>query len=180
MSWPVRHLPVIQNWDCHACGQCCHEYAVHVTDAERQRILAQGWETDPALRGVPLFVRISRWWQKPRYRLNSRGADEACVFLDERGHCRIHAKFGGPAKPLACQIYPYVLVPAGDHWRVGVRFACPSAADNLGRPLKDQAADLRAFGKALEERESLSDRKVEAPPLQLGQRVSWDDLYRFG
>ena len=48
MGWPVRHLPVIQQWDCHGCGECCREYEVHVTEAERQRILGQGWENDPA------------------------------------------------------------------------------------------------------------------------------------
>ena len=36
MGWPVRHLPVIQQWDCHGCGECCREYEVHVTEAERQ------------------------------------------------------------------------------------------------------------------------------------------------
>ena len=55
-----------------------------------------------------------------------RGDDDACVFLNEQGKCRIHAKFGGPAKPLACQVYPFTLNPAGDHWQVGIRFACPS------------------------------------------------------
>jgi lysine-N-methylase len=179
MAWPLRHLPVVQNWDCHACGQCCHEYAVHVTDAERERILAQGWENDPALRGVPLFVRISRWWQRPKYRLNSRGADEACVFLDARGHCRIHAQFGGAAKPLACQLYPYVLVPAGDHWRVGVRYACPSAVDNRGRPVTAQAEDLRSYGRSLEEREGVKNRSDVPPPLQAGRRVPWGDLTRL-
>jgi signal transduction histidine kinase len=38
MGLPIRHLPVLQNWDCHVCGTCCKEYQVSVTDEERRRI----------------------------------------------------------------------------------------------------------------------------------------------
>ncbi|HEY1377602.1 MAG TPA: YkgJ family cysteine cluster protein [Gemmataceae bacterium] len=178
MPWPVRNLPVIQNWDCHGCGECCREYEVHVTEAERQRILAQGWEDDPAVGGTPLFVRTGPWWRR-RWRLNTRPGDDACVFLNEQGRCRIHAKFGGPAKPLACQVYPFTLNPAGDHWRVGIRFACPSVTDNLGRPVSAHRDDLRAYGQGLEEREGVKDRSTAPPPLQAGQRVPWSDVEQF-
>jgi lysine-N-methylase len=178
MAWPVRHLPVLQNWDCHGCGECCREYEVHVTAAERQRIIDQGWADDPTLQGVPLFVRAGSWW-RPKWRLNTRPGDDACIFLNEQGRCRIHAKFGGTQKPLACQVYPFTLTPAGDHWRVGVRFACPSAANNLGRPATAHAADLKAYGRGLEEREGVKDRSNAPPPLRAGQRVAWDDLERF-
>ena len=36
MALPLRHLPVLQNWDCHVCGTCCKEYLVTLTDEERQ------------------------------------------------------------------------------------------------------------------------------------------------
>jgi lysine-N-methylase len=178
MPWPVRHLPVVQNWDCHGCGECCREYEVHVTDAERERIAAQGWESDPAIGKLPLFVRAGSWW-RPRWRLNTRPGDDACLFLNEEGRCRIHAKFGSTAKPLACQVYPFTLTPAGDHWRVGMRFACPSAADNLGRPATAHAADLKAYSRGLEEREGVRERSNAPPALQVGQRVPWADLERL-
>jgi len=38
MSLPIRHLPMVQNWDCHVCGTCCKEYQVTVSDEERRRI----------------------------------------------------------------------------------------------------------------------------------------------
>ena len=63
-------------------------------------------------------------WRAP---LNHR-ADGGCVFLGADNLCRIHGKFGSAAKPLACRIYPFLLVPAGDHWNLGLRLACPSAA----------------------------------------------------
>jgi lysine-N-methylase len=180
MPWPVRNLSVIQNWDCHGCGECCHEYEVHVTAAERQRIAAQGWDKEPAIGSTPLFVRVGPWWRR-KWRLNTRGSDDACVFLNEQGRCRIHAKFGGPAKPLACQVYPFTLNPAGDHWRVGIRFACPSVANNLGRPASAHRDDLRAYGEALEEREGVhvSRNGNAPPPLQIGQRVEWDGIEQF-
>lgn len=177
MPWPVQHLPLIQNWDCHGCGECCREYQVTVTDEERARIAGQGWADDPSYAGVPLFVRGGSW-RRPVYRLNAR-ADNTCIFLDENGRCRIHAKFGSAAKPLACRIYPFVLVPAGDHWRVGIRFACPSAADNRGRRIDNSLDDLREYALALETRENLAERAPDAPPLRTGQRVAWSDLVRF-
>src|SRR5712691_4045759 len=131
MSLPIRHLPVVQNWDCHGCTNCCRDYVVHVTDEERRRILAQGWETDPDIGDLPLFVRFGPWWRR-RWRLSERGNGD-CVFLSPQGRCRIHERFGGDAKPLACRLFPFVLVPTENHWRVGLRYACPSVAANNRR-----------------------------------------------
>lgn len=176
MPLPVRHLPMLQNWDCHLCGQCCKEYSVQVTEAERQRIAEQGWAKRPDFAGTKFVVRDG--FLSDKWRLNHR-ADGSCVFLNETGHCRIHMEFGGTQKPLACQVYPYVLVPAGDHWRVGVRFACPSASANKGRPVSDQAVDIASFAHQLEEREGVRGRSLKPPRLRGTQRVSWDDLGRF-
>jgi lysine-N-methylase len=176
MPLPVRHLPVLQNWDCHLCGQCCKEYSVQVTEAERQRIDEQGWAKQPEFAGTKLVVRDG--FLSDKFRLNHR-ADGSCVFLDELGRCRIHMEFGGTQKPLACQVYPYVLIPAGDHWRVGVRFACPSASANKGRPVSEQAVDIASFAHQLEEREGVRGRSLKPPRLRGLQRVSWDDLGRF-
>src|SRR5262249_51246004 len=124
MPLPVRHLPVLQNWDCHGCADCCHEYSVQVTEEERKRIEDQGWSQLPEYQGIDLFVREGSR-RKPNWRLNHR-ANSACIFLNDDGRCKIHAKFGSAAKPLACRVFPFMLVPTGDHWRVGIRFACPS------------------------------------------------------
>ncbi len=53
----VRSLPVLQNWDCHSCGDCCRSYAVPATAEERRRIEGQGWEALPEFQGVPFFVK---------------------------------------------------------------------------------------------------------------------------
>ncbi|HET6575895.1 MAG TPA: YkgJ family cysteine cluster protein [Fimbriiglobus sp.] len=190
MPMPVKSLPVLQRWDCRGCGDCCKTYHVRVSDAERARLAAMDWRADPDMTGVDPVV-----WDKHLgdYRLNHT-ADGTCVFYGPDGRCRIHAKFGAAAKPMACRIYPFALAPAGDHWRVGIRFACPSAAANAGRPLPDHATDLREYAGLLEadaecsplapragsEDRSRSERTTVPPPeLKPGQAVGWPDLLRF-
>lgn len=176
MPLPIRNLPVAQNWDCQVCGNCCREYQVPVTGEERRRISAQGWDRDPELVGVALFERKGRWWSR-RYRLAHR-PDEACVFLSREGRCRIHEKFGPEAKPLACRLYPFIFVPAGDHWRIGMRYACPSAAANRGKPVQEHLGLIRAFAAALESQAKGDVSAAPAPPLQSGQRLGWEDLHQ--
>lgn len=172
MPMPVRSLPVAQNWDCSGCGGCCRVYRVPVTAEERKRIESQGWEADPALKDTPYFAA-----DKAGYWLNHR-PDGACVFLGDDNLCRIHAKFGSAGKPLACRVYPFLLVPAGDHWRVGLRFACPMAAEDNGRPLSAHLPEVREYAAALE---ADNPAAVDAPPVPLepGRSVPWADLLRM-
>src|SRR5262249_14672366 len=172
MSRPIRHLPVVQNWDCHARGTCCKEYLVHVTDEERKRIEEQNWDRNQDLGGLAPFKR--QGWFGGGSPLTPR-PDGSCVFLSDEGRCRIHEKFGYAAKPLPCRLFPFVLVPLGDRWAVGMRYACPSAAANLGRPISAHDRDLLEFGKLLAEREQLTpqpDGSLTPPPeLVWGRRV---------
>jgi lysine-N-methylase len=177
MPLPVRSLTVIQNWDCNGCTACCRQYHVSVTPEERARIEAQGWEKEPDFQGLPLFVRAGGWFSSA-YRLNHR-PDGACVFLGPDNRCRIHVKFGSAAKPLACRIYPYSLVPAGDHWKLGLRFACPSVAENKGRDLAEHLAEAREYAAMLEEQVGTATLTIPPPPLQKSQTVSWGDLFRI-
>ncbi len=109
--------------------------------------------------------------------------DGSCVFLSDAGRCRIHERHGYEAKPLACRLFPFVLVPTGDHWSVGVRFACPSAAANKGRPMTEYNGDLTVFAARLAEREGLQqqpDGSLMSPPfLQGRQRLDWPDTLRI-
>ena len=177
MPLPVRSLPVLQNWDCHGCTDCCREFRVQVTDEEKSRIDNQNWDADPAMQGVKRFARDGGWFSS-QYRLNHQ-ADGSCVFLDPKGGCRIHAKFGSEAKPLACRIYPFVLAPSGDHWRVGLRFACPSVTNDLGRPAAAHERELREYAAALEKRERFAERSLSVPMLKRAQTVPWPDLLIF-
>jgi lysine-N-methylase len=169
----VRALTVLQNWDCHTCGDCCRSYAVPVTAEERRRIEAQGWEQYPEFAQVLYFTQ-----RGGQFYLNHRD-DGSCVFLGPDQLCRIHAKFGAAAKPLACRIYPFLLVPAGDHWNVGLRLACPSAAQNQGRPLTEQLAEAREYATFFEATATPGTLTAPPPPLQGTQRLSWSDLGRL-
>ncbi|MBY0232437.1 MAG: YkgJ family cysteine cluster protein [Gemmataceae bacterium] len=180
MTLPIKPLPLAQNWDCHVSGSCCKEYQIPLTDEEVARIEAQGWTPDD-LGGRPPF-RSTGWFRRQRW-LNHRDGDGACVFLSPEGRCRIHERFGFDQKPLPCRLFPFVLVPAGDHWRFGVRYACPSAAANKGRGAADHAGDLAGFARELAAAEGLAPAPGEAltrpPRLDDGTRLDWPDTLRL-
>lgn len=172
MPRPLRSLSMVQNWDCRGCADCCRTYAVRVTEAERAAIESQDWSDVPDLQDVPHMI-----WDRRLggHRLNHR-ADGSCVFLGPDNRCRIHAKYGAAAKPTACRIYPFTFAPAGDHWRVGLRYSCPSAAANHGRPLAEHAAELKDFAAMLE-----ADKPAfgQSPTMRSGQTLPWPDLLRI-
>jgi lysine-N-methylase len=174
-------LPVLQNWDCHVCGDCCKQYIVTISQQEHRRIEGQGWSSDPEIGGAPLFARSGPFWAR-RYQLNRR-SDGSCIFLSEQGRCRIHERFGYETKPLPCRLFPFVLVPVADHWRVGMRYACPSAAANKGRSLGEHVDRLKQFAAELARREGLDvqqgEPRLRPPRLQRRQRVDWPDLLRL-
>ncbi len=190
---PLRSLPVLQNWDCHQCGNCCTDYVVPVSEEEKKRIEGQGWEQLPEYQGKPLFVRHSSWWQfwKKKYRLRTK--DDHCIFLDEKGLCKIHGKYGLMAKPFACRLYPFILVPVGEEWRISMRFACPSASANKGRSLASQNQEIISYAREMEQwdeptidaaidssgRAAAESKKVRLPVLQARTTTSWEDLDTF-
>ena len=175
MPLPVRPLPMAQSWDCAGCGDCCRSYQVRVTAAEKARLDAQGWDRDPELAGVATTVPDPKTGE---HQLAHR-PDGACVFLGDDNRCRVHAKFGAAGKPMACRVYPFVLVPGDGHWRVGLRYACPAAAAGHGRPLTAHAADLTEYAGLVEADIGKPQPGAAPPELQPGQGVPWADLERF-
>jgi lysine-N-methylase len=175
MPLPLE-LPTIQNWSCHNCGGCCRQHAIEITEEERQRIISQNWTGEPGIpRSKPLLVRLGLSPWSKRYRLGHQ-ADGACVFLDEKGLCRIHAKFGEQGKPLACRIYPYAFHPAGKKITVSLRFSCPSVAANRGASLVAQQRDLKEL-----ERLVVPEGTERMPPPQVsaGQTLDWPDTLKI-
>ena len=136
---PDHSLPVLfpplqrQRWSCHSCGDCCRTLVGHLTAAERDRILDQDWEEQL---GVAPVVRAGRSW------VLNKHPNGACVFLDEQNRCRIHARFGESAKPLACRIFPFSVRATSEGWQASLRFDCPSVTGNLGAPLSTHKAWL--------------------------------------
>lgn len=169
MARPGVILPILQNWSCHNCGGCCREHQIVITAAEKNRIDKQKWTAaDGVIADRPLIVAHGK-----DFRL-SHQADGACVFLDERGLCRIHAKFGEAAKPLACRTYPYAVHPAGNSVTVSLRFSCPSVVQNLGEPVVKRR---RAVEELVKEIVPSGYTEPTAPRLgSQGQFISWDSV----
>ena len=166
-------LPVLQNWDCHNCGGCCKQHQIEITDAERDRILAQGWtQADGIPAGKSVIEKLSGWFGRPRWRL-AHQADGGCVFLDEKGLCRIHAKFGEAAKPLACRIYPYAFHPAGKSVAVSLRFSCPSVVKNAGRTMTQQQGEIRRLAEAVVPENA---KDLPPPAINAHERLDWRDF----
>jgi lysine-N-methylase len=176
MALPVRNLPLVQNWDCHSCGDCCRQLEAVITDEEKQRLEMLDLSGDPEIAAGPWFV--SRGWLAKGWALRRR-LDGSCVFLTSANRCRLHERFGAESKPFVCRLFPFILIPAGNHWRVGLRFACPSSAGNNGRPLTDHQSALVQFSHLLEKHVGQTGDSAPTPPLQPGQQVPWDDLIRF-
>ena len=93
-------IPPIQNWSCHGCTDCCRNHLlVQLLPEDKQRIEKQGWTRADGVDPGSMIVG-----QDGNFRLGHQ-SDGACVFLDPSGRCRIHAKFGADAKPLAATKY---------------------------------------------------------------------------
>jgi lysine-N-methylase len=171
MPKTTLHLPVIQNWSCHNCGGCCREHLIEVTADEKQRIERQRWSSaDGVPSDRPLIVRHGN----DAWRLNHQ-QDGACVFLDDKGLCRIHGKFGEAAKPLACRVYPYAVHPVSSSLTVSLRFSCPSVVQNLGQPVHEQ----KWLNQLSEEIVSGKRTQLAPPALYGGQQLDWEDLLKF-
>jgi lysine-N-methylase len=163
-------LPVLQNWSCHNCGGCCREHQIAITEVEKRRIETMKWTDDAPASDRPHIVPMGPGW-----RLNHQ-PDGACVFLNERGLCRIHAVHGEAAKPLACQVYPYAVHPAGAAVTTSLRFSCPSVVQNLGQPVAQQRAFIESLAKQIV---PANYKAPAAPDFFAGQKLEWPDFTRI-
>ncbi|MSR18482.1 MAG: YkgJ family cysteine cluster protein [Phycisphaerales bacterium] len=134
----IPQLPT-QRYSCHSCGNCCRHFSVQLRSEDVTRLAEQGWEREL---GAPVTIMIKG---VPHLR---RQADGACVFLQQDGLCRIHARHGFDAKPMACKFFPFSLSPANHTTVAGLNFACQSVLENKGaspeshRRGLEQLADL--------------------------------------
>ena len=164
-------IPGLQNWSCHGCTDCCRDgLLIALSPAEKQRLEQQNWTTAEGVDPDSMIVAEGNG-----FRLGHK-SDGACVFLDPSGRCRIHAKVGEEAKPLACRLYPFVIHPAGKKLVVGLRFNCPSAVANRGRPLLEHRAEIQKLAKLV-----VPDDYQEGspPPVLATPGTEWTDFLRF-
>lgn len=99
--------------------------------------------------------------------------DGACIFLLADGRCQVHGEFGFEAKPIACQLFPYMLAPTESTSQMGVSFACQSVVENRGKLLCDQTADaLRIALRGVSE----VVRPARAAPLARGRAAEPNEV----
>lgn len=163
-------LPIREQWDCHNCGNCCRGTVVTLTDADLSRLREQNWDADPRLAGTPITEPVRG--RSDALQLAHR-QDGSCVFLEADGLCRIHSKHGFDAKPEHCRTYPFYFVPQGERLVMTVRRSCPSAAQDMGRPI-EQHLDALRFGDTAFEYSHL------APPLVAGGPRDWASVRTVG
>ena len=133
ISLPVLPLATPrQRYSCHGCGNCCRDFTVQLRAADARRIRDQAWDSRLGVNPIVAF--------RGREYLRQR-ADGSCVFLLDDGRCRVHAEYGFESKPIACQMFPYMLAPSEASSQMGVSFACQSVIENKGKALNEQVSD---------------------------------------
>lgn len=146
MSISLPLLPLAtpgQRYSCHGCGACCRDFTVQLRIDDVKKLREQRWAERLG------FDPIARF--RGRDYLRQR-ADGACVFLLEDGKCRVHGEFGFENKPIACQLFPYMVSPGTSSARMGVSFACTSVVENKGELLNQQVPEaLRIVSRGLGE-----------------------------
>jgi lysine-N-methylase len=164
-------IPTLQNWSCHGCTDCCRgALLIKISAEEKARLEKQNWTRESGVNPDEMIVS-----ERGYFRLGHQ-SDGACVFLDPAGRCRIHARFGDGAKPLACRLYPLAIHPMGDKVVVGIRFSCPSAAENRGHPLANRRAEIQKLAREVVPK----DFQPGPPPSVATERGDyWNDFLRF-
>lgn len=171
-----RALPILmprtteQRYSCHGCAGCCRDFTVELRPDDLARLEEQRWAE--RLGHSPTVEFRGRVWLRQK-------VDGSCIFLEADGRCRIHAEFGLAAKPLACQMFPFVPMPGADGVQVGLSYACPSMIHNRGAELSSHLHDLRRLLRSLPELAEAKRRILLTGRLEASSREERDIIAAF-
>lgn len=171
VSLPIVNLPLReQRYSCHGCGNCCRDFTVQLRPEDLAKLQSQDWERRL---GEPVTIEF-----RGATFLRQRD-DGACIFLMDDGLCRIHKEFGFEAKPIACQLFPFHVIPAAaagssgtSRVQMGLNFACQSVLENRGADLGTHGRDLGRMAGELAELRAVTQAGT-APP-RLNDRLRAD------
>ena len=131
-----RPLDVLPDFSlhCDGSGSCCRIYASVIfgpVEAARARALF------PEIQGGG--DRHERVFLPDRGSAPTGGSavtlvDGRCAYLGESGHCSIHARAGGPAKPIGCNLFPASFLDDGERIAVSASVECACILASVGRP----------------------------------------------
>lgn len=183
---PLSHLRPLPGarFSCTMCGSCC---GGHVVGPVTPNILA-GLEPHLALLSAEvkaerrvdkgLFFVLPSQRATPGEDVVCHASGGSCVFLDDRGLCRIHGKLGGDKKPLPCRIFPWELVATPTGVRAAIQRECRDffTATAEDKPMLEEAHDeLVALLREIPGLWSPS-----TTPVLRGQKLdAWDDYERL-
>jgi lysine-N-methylase len=171
-SMAAKTLPIVlasasDRWECRNCGVCCRGSEIPLSDIDLKKLQSQRWGEHPDFRGTKTVVPVSPFSNKKRL---AHRDDGSCVFLDERGLCRIHSQFGEDQKPLICQVFPLQLVPRAKHGMLAIRRACPTSAADLGKPGKEYLHRAQQWIRD----DALTVPDISAPAIKPGESRGWE------
>lgn len=119
---------------------------VPVSHKEREKISSQcDWQAQTGSETLFVDLPLSGFEQGAI----AKRPDRRCVFLDSENLCMIHRKYSLSAKPIACQLFPFVLTPFNGKLRVGLRFDCPGVCKGTGAKLSDNLSELNRLARLL-------------------------------
>ncbi|HVV88377.1 MAG TPA: YkgJ family cysteine cluster protein [Kofleriaceae bacterium] len=125
---------------CQGSGSCCTGYSLGpLSDEDLAGLDALDLATAfPHV--APPYVILD----DERGRFLRRDGD-ACVFLEDKNRCGIHARFGAGAKPGFCRLYPYDYFGTIEGTRVHDRGACATfgTSARVGLPIVDDLPRVR-------------------------------------
>lgn len=125
------------------CAKCCAELDIPLRDEDIARIEELGYSAWEFVDYEKMFYRKDKF---VGYALKKRPFDSACPFLREDGKCTIYSH-----RPLACRLYPFLLVKHGNVLEIYVRdVECPGIGHREGKPV-DEAFIEEYFGEVVEE-----------------------------
>lgn len=125
------------------CAKCCAELDIPLRDGDIIRIEDFGFSAWEFVDYNKMFYRGDKFIG---YALKKRPFDGLCPFLDENSRCKIY-----PGRPLACKLYPFMLVKQEDTIEVYVKDpSCPGIGDRHGKPVNFEFV-MEYFGEVIEE-----------------------------
>ncbi len=95
------------------CAECCFRLEVPLRDEDIERLEELGYSTWEFVDYEKMFYRGDRFLG---YALKKRPFDGGCIFLQEDGKCKVY-----PHRPLACKLYPFVLIRKGNTLEVYIK-----------------------------------------------------------
>ena len=145
-------------FSCTMCGSCCGGHNVgpvmedvlegldpHAAALERETASPKG-----------LFFSMGG---RPGEDVLCHSVEGSCVFLDEEGLCRIHARLGAEAKPRGCRLFPYLFVTTPKGVRVSISSECRGFVEaRAGKSLREREPELRRLLSLVPSRERVPAR----------------------